>query len=486
MADTADNRQFSVMVDRGGVLSYPQNFITANSLAKFGSDVVGTLNSLVLTNTDYDSKNTLVVAGSTKFSPMIDGGFNIIEIDASSCYTNSIIKIANTHAPAIEINNNDCGILLADNISIVYEDNPLIQISNSSVYDGISFVNTNFNNSNIISISSSTNFSSIINVNTENNTALDVPIIKVNGEDYLAQFAKKTDVQSKLSYYSEELYGDGSTRVSINAEDVTIGQSNTTIRVTPYYGIEAITIDSTNGVNGSAIATTIGTSEDSSKLPTEGAIVKALKNVSGGSAPSNMVTTDTEQTIEGNKTFTGEIGISGIIGKRNTGISISTFRDAGSENETFVSTPGTTILRAGHDVAEIPAELSIVYNYNDNSSKMSLTARNITIGSPEYNTEDLDKLNIYSGGTTTYEYYRINKFIDGYNFMYDNDMVLSLDGEKATFEIPQRLRVYDTVTKKWTNTYKYTYLAQDANGNVTLAISDTTPLEGGHHGGSEN
>ena len=33
MADTTTNKQFSVMVDSGGVLSYPQNFITANSVA---------------------------------------------------------------------------------------------------------------------------------------------------------------------------------------------------------------------------------------------------------------------------------------------------------------------------------------------------------------------------------------------------------------------------------------------------------------------
>lgn len=85
--------------------------------------------------------------------------------------------------------------------------------------------------------------------------------------------------QDKLQYYTEAVYGDGSTHVSINAEDVTIGQSNTTIQVIPYYGTEAITINSANGVNGTAIATTLGTSTTSAKLPTEGAVIKAISDV---------------------------------------------------------------------------------------------------------------------------------------------------------------------------------------------------------------
>lgn len=85
--------------------------------------------------------------------------------------------------------------------------------------------------------------------------------------------------QDKLQYYTEELYGDGTSHVSINADDVIIGQSNTVIRVTPYPGTEGITINSANGVDGTAIATTIGTSETSAKLPTEGAVVKAISDV---------------------------------------------------------------------------------------------------------------------------------------------------------------------------------------------------------------
>jgi hypothetical protein len=46
MADTANNKQFSVMVNSSGVLKYPQNFITANQLAKFGNDVYGSLLAL--------------------------------------------------------------------------------------------------------------------------------------------------------------------------------------------------------------------------------------------------------------------------------------------------------------------------------------------------------------------------------------------------------------------------------------------------------
>jgi hypothetical protein len=169
-----------------------------------------------------------------------------------------------------------------------------------------------------------------------------------------------------------------------------------------------------DGISGSYVDTTIPSTPVAGHIATTDAIKKYVDNkvASGGSAPSNMVTTDTAQTITGRKTFTGNV------------------IDFG--------------------------------NWTDN---MSVNFNNAKI--------------IANGGIDADNQLRISSGNGGPIFDSSSD--------KVSFAIPQYLRVYDTVNNKWTDTYKYTYLAKDANGNVTLVISDNAPAEfgGGHHGGSE-
>jgi hypothetical protein len=75
MADTANNKQFSVMVNSSGVLKYPQNFITANQLAKFGNDVYGSL--LALECPRLWKEETISIAASNVGSNFYGLSFNV-------------------------------------------------------------------------------------------------------------------------------------------------------------------------------------------------------------------------------------------------------------------------------------------------------------------------------------------------------------------------------------------------------------------------
>ena len=437
MADT-NNRRFSVMVDDSGVLSYPQNFITANQLAKFGSDVVGTFKEIKLGSEEI-GPSTITVLNPSEVESL---GYNTDLIISNKNYGGYINRIILNFSE----NNNDLtvgpGLKMEYNTVLGTAD---IRLSTTASTHSSGTIYLNSFNTSITCDSQFTvtsNYGVSLN-SSEGGFYMNMPegntLIKTGGLTSILSQKESGAVEIGVghSYFDIDMPAPGtlSNNIIIDKDKIAVSA--------PLVELPANTT-----IGGKTIAT---------------------------GAPSNMVTTDTEQTITGNKTFTGEIGIGSIIGKRNTGISISTFRDNGTENETFVSRPGMTILRAGHDVAEIPAELSIVYDYKDNSSQITLSSRNVTIGTSEETYENT-YLTINTGGTNTYEYYRTNKFVDSYNFAHsDTGFVLSLSSNKVDFAVPLWLRVYDTVTEKWTNTHKYAYLAQDANGNITLAISDKHP-----------
>ena len=83
------DKTFSVMVNKDGVIDYPSNLITANNLAKFGSEVVGTFKEIKFGSEETGAST--IILNLTEDENL---GYNtdlIISNKNLSGYTNSII-----------------------------------------------------------------------------------------------------------------------------------------------------------------------------------------------------------------------------------------------------------------------------------------------------------------------------------------------------------------------------------------------------------
>lgn len=498
--------------------------------ATFGNNVVGMLKQLAIMNPVDENNPSLTVMGvNNKFANFIDGNNDIVIIDG----------MGHTSQTGLAINNIGSGNAITVNGSTV---DAIIEINSANIKSSGSFIKINggslYENSGIITVEGiECSNSGIFNINNCTNLG---PIITVDGEDYLAQFAKKTDVQGKLSFYQEITSLTGPANIAtISAEYIKLEGSNGTSIEVDGYNSQQLVFNASPGVTGTAIATTIGTSEESSKLPTEGAIVKALKNVSGGSAPdlSNYLKKSGDTTLElgefANQDANGELKI--YQDDPSTGTSAKTTTITGDNVQVAYADGPQSNLKAGilelfngldftitidsdkgfsglivdttipsTPVAGHIATTGAIKTYVDTKvasggsapSNMVTTDTEQTITGNKTFTGNMITFGDYWANNEISVNFNKAKIIANSGIDADSQLCISSgDGgprftnssDKVTFDIPQYLRVFDTVNNVWTNTYKYTYLAKGANGNITLAISDTPPtdMEGGHSGGAE-
>ena len=387
MADTANNRQFSVMVDSGGVLSYPQNFITANSLASFGSDVVGTFKQIKLGNENTGAST--IILNSTEDENL---GYNtdlIISNKNLSGYTNRIIL-------NFSENNNDptVGPGLKMEYNTVLGTADIRLNTTSSTHDSGSIYLNSFDTS--ITCNSqftvSANYGVSLN-SSEGGFSMNMPegntLIKTGGLTSILSQKESGAVEIGVghSYFDMPAPGTLSNNIIIDKDKIAVSAPLVELPANTTIG------GATPAIFGSEVAGTLGS------------LTVGLVTCNGTSS-GIRITKSTRPII-----IRGGSGSAAAIDIRHDGPAIMI-------NGTSI----TNMFAAKSDVVDLTNEQTITGN--------KAFTGNVTIGGDE----------------------------------------------PAILSVPQYLRVFDTVTKKWTNTYKYTYLAQDANGNATLVISDTAPL----------
>lgn len=464
MADT-NNRQFSVMVDNGGVLSYPQNFIAANQLASFGSDVVGTFKQIRFGSEDVDPST--ITFNATKDENL--GGYNtnlIISNNSISGYISSIMVKAGSKDPysasGLEISYNSVMCSTDIILHTTYTTDSGGAISLNSFDTTITCGNQFTVNANSASLPANTTIGGVKPATFGNNVVgtlkqLNIlnPVVDKNNPPLMVggvnnKFANFTNGNNDIVII-DGMGHTSQTGLSIN----NIGSGNA-ITVDGSTVDAALSINSTNIKSyGSVIKINGGTLYENSGIITVEDVEcsnSGIFNINGCTNFGPIISVDgedylaqfakktdvvdltSEQTITGNKAFTGNVTI------------------GGAKPATFGSNVDGTLKTLHVESIELTEQTQIYSN-----------------SGPIY---------INSGGTefviapTGLAFNSYNGTVFGISHWDDSA------GEgywNATFDIPQRLRVFNTVTKTWTNTYKYTYLAQDANGNITLAISDTHP-----------
>jgi hypothetical protein len=460
MADT-NNRQFSVMVDDSGVLNYPQNFITANSLASFGSDVVGTFKQIKLGNENTGAST--IILNSTEDENL---GYNtdlIISNKNLSGYTNRIIL-------NFSENNNDPivgpGLNMEYNTVLGTADIRL-STSSSNHYSGSIYLNSY--NTSITCINKFTVSADYVSLNSpEGNFSVNMPegntLIKTGGlTSILAQKESgAVEIGVGHSYFDMPAPGTLSNNIIIDKDKIAVSAplvelpANTTIG-----GAAPATFG--NNVVGTLKQLTIESQAEGSK---EGIIIgnhicgAKIKGCNTGiiiDSISSSGITVSGFTGSGIKINTGFLGVEG-----DAAISINNYE-------------GPIISVDGEDyLAQFAKKTEVV----DLTSEQTITGHKTFTGNMIDFGNWTDDMSVHFNNA---------KIIANGGIDADNQLRISSGNggpifgggvnEKVSFEIPQYLRVFDTVTKKWTDTYKYTYLAQDANGNVTLVISDTNPSD---------
>lgn len=111
--------------------------------------------------------------------------------------------------------------------------------------------------------------------------------------------------ENKLLYYHEHSLNAGVAQ--IDTEYIELKGTNGTSIVVDGYGAQELVFNSYVGVSGTAIVSDIGSEEYSSKLPTEGAVVKSLKTKADN---IDVVHLSGDEVITGNKLFTSSIRFS--------------------------------------------------------------------------------------------------------------------------------------------------------------------------------
>ena len=481
------DKTFSVMVNKDGVLDYPSNFITANNLAKFGSEVVGTFKEIKFGSEETGAST--IILNLTEDENL---GYNtdlIISNKNLSGYTNSIILNFSennndpTVGPGLEMEYNTvlgtADITLSTTSSTHSGGSIYLNSCNTSItcdqftvtapsaslpanttiggskpatfgsdVDGtLKSLNTTkvssltgteyieftppdeFGNGSVVSFY--TDDGASIQKRFEINAMLarlDIPYgnIELIGSDGISLDSNSISLNSG----DIELIGGGvislnSAGISLNSSDISLNSSGTAKIYSQQedgngsvdIGISYTYFDP-NAVSDITIKNNILIDKD--KITATAPLVELPANTTIGGktvatgAPSNMVTTDTTQTITGNKTFTGDVNLSYDM--------IRTDADLGDCS-----------------ISAYSIEVSASSSLNINSSSVSIENA-LKIESNEYPIEQE-------------QYASAIKFLK-----------------------PQQLRIYDTVNKVWTNTYKFVYLAQDENGSVSLAIADEAPI----------
>lgn len=145
-------------------------------------------------------------------------------------------------------------------------------------------------------------------------------------------------------------------------------------------------------------------------------IVNGKLTASGGSTPTNMVTTDTEQTISGKKTFTGSVILSGEVtdGSSNKIVTkISNIDDA--YNSSLYKTSGLTFTRSGsgYSVRNTGYGKTMAFNGITSTGYKFATLPDATGGS--FPTEDANwaSLNIITDNTGFYNPFNSRFVLDG-------------------------------------------------------------------------
>ena len=448
------DKTFSVMVNKNGVVEYPSNFITANSVAT-KTDLTNKQDKLTFVNEDASigdlylgdtgnayitlaqdggtmeiNSTTLNITSANPIAINSDGGFvgsaiattiGTSETSAKLPTEGAIVKAlknvsggssfnhitenadsvtisprnTSINSETASIGNVDyCGICVSQDgsgIEINSYDYPIklsstaINVNGPLCADKIQ-KDANNNDSYIIDWSShpageseSDTYSHLsISANSKDQSEYDKAVIDIfaNGGD---QGNAEVSLRAYGKWYTNSL--------TVTQDEISLGVNEnyeSIVKINRYTGVE---LPENTTIGGKTIASLAGT-------------------------PSNMVTTDTEQTITGNKTFTGAVDLTGGVIRTDAGAG-----DCYISGGVYISSGG----------------LSIESNY--------VTIRN--------------NIEITELDTPAEEEYQSS----GIKFLK-----------------PQQLRIYDTVNKVWTNTYKFVYLAQDANGSVSLAISDEAPI----------
>lgn len=524
MADTANNRQFSVMVDSGGVLSYPQNFITANSLAKFGSDVNGTFNHLTTTRIEAESKTFGMPTVGIDFIPveMTNGEYIISKIlfdcggDTGVDYIFPLLSISR---PETLIKGSDVINLQSSNYDSRRGTSISVKASELSLEHNNKIKSKDGDSSNCITLNDTG-----IDVGVSYSYLLDDGFSSTAGKNNILINMDKITVSAPLVELPSNTTIGGVKPAAFGSNvDATLNSLNTT-KVGGLTGSEYIEFTSTdeNG-NGSAV----------SFYTDDGASIQKRFEIAATSARLNIP--------YGNIELLSDTGISlesgGIIELiSSTGISLNS-GDGMIGNITLQSTDislnssGMVKVSSQQEDGNGSVEIGLSYSYFDEiklddvivNNNVLITKDKITVSAPLVElpanttiggksvatgapsnmvTTDTEQTitgnKTFTGNSITFGDWANNEISVNFNKAkiiansgIDADDQLRISsgnggplfggsaevGEKVTFEIPQYLRVFDTVTKKWTDTYKYTYLAKDASGNVTLVISDTNPTD---------
>jgi hypothetical protein len=280
----------TVMVDRVGGISYPENFISANKIAQLGSNIDVEFGDI----TSYGSLICKATDSVLNFSGLMELGVNrgslipygyisiaseiglelpntIITKDSLSIYDG--LNSMQNNTPFVVIGNG--GITTTGHLtasSLYIETNPNSakgwNFVNGSIRYYDTYCSSEINAYNYcprdgagystIELAAhkynqgSPDSSVSININGRDGITLCGPVTVNNTllEDMIATAVSSIDLsgyQTKLNYYSESVYDDGSNHVFITAEQTKIGDNKTYIDVMPYYYSKSITIQNDEG-----------------------------------------------------------------------------------------------------------------------------------------------------------------------------------------------------------------------------------------------